>query len=71
MAGLAFLTRTIGVTLLAALIVSLIWEFRKQLLDILRKKGYLYFLSWFALSYFNFFKATWIKSLYRCDVKTV
>jgi hypothetical protein len=37
MAGLAFLTRTVGVSLVAALIVSLIWEFRKQLLDIIKK----------------------------------
>jgi hypothetical protein len=43
MAGLAFLTRTIGVTLLAALIVSLVWEFRKQLLDIFKKNRILVF----------------------------
>ncbi len=43
MAGLAFLTRTIGVSLVAALIVSLIWEFRKQLLDIIKKNRILVF----------------------------
>jgi hypothetical protein len=37
MAGLAFLTRTVGIALVAALIVSLIWEFRKQLLEIIKK----------------------------------
>ena len=43
MAGLAFLTRTVGVSLVAALIVSLIWEFRKQLLAIIRKNRILVF----------------------------
>jgi|SRR5450432_1481793 len=37
MAGLAFLTRTVGITLLAALFVALLWEYRKQLIIILRK----------------------------------
>jgi len=43
MAGLAFLTRTVGVSLVAAIIVSLIWEFRKQLLDIIKKNRVLVF----------------------------
>jgi Dolichyl-phosphate-mannose-protein mannosyltransferase len=43
MAGLAFLTRTVGVSLVAAIIVSLIWEFRKQLLDIIKKNRILVF----------------------------
>jgi Dolichyl-phosphate-mannose-protein mannosyltransferase len=43
MAGVAFLTRTVGVSLVAALIVSLIWEFRKQLLDIIKKNRILVF----------------------------
>lgn len=38
MAGLAFLTRSVGITLIAAFVVSLIWEFRKQLLVIIRGK---------------------------------
>jgi hypothetical protein len=38
LAGLAFLTRSVGITLIAAFIVSLIWEFRKQLLEIIRGK---------------------------------
>jgi hypothetical protein len=32
MAGFAFLTRTVGITLVAALSVALIWEYRKQLI---------------------------------------
>jgi hypothetical protein len=36
-AGLAFITRTVGVTLLAALFVSLAWEYRKQLLDLIKR----------------------------------
>jgi hypothetical protein len=43
MAGLAFLTRTVGVSLVGAIIVSLIWEFRKQLLDIIKKNRILVF----------------------------
>ena len=31
-AGLAFITRTVGITLVAALFVALLWEYRKQLL---------------------------------------
>ncbi len=37
LAGLAFITRTVGITLVAALFVSLIWEYRKQLLILLKK----------------------------------
>ncbi len=37
LAGLAFITRTVGVTLLAALFVSLAWEYRKQLLDLIKR----------------------------------
>jgi len=44
MAGLAFLTRTVGISLVAALIVSLIWEFRKQLLVIMKKNRILVFV---------------------------
>jgi 4-amino-4-deoxy-L-arabinose transferase-like glycosyltransferase len=36
-AGLAFLTRTVGVALVAALAFALIWEFKKQLLVIIKK----------------------------------
>jgi hypothetical protein len=38
LAGLAFLTRSVGITLIAAFFVSLIWEFRKQLLEITKGK---------------------------------
>jgi hypothetical protein len=37
LAGLAFITRTVGVTLLAALFVSLAWEYRKQLLELIKR----------------------------------
>jgi hypothetical protein len=37
LAGLAFLTRTVGVTLVAALLVALVWEYRKQLIVLVRK----------------------------------
>jgi hypothetical protein len=36
-AGLAFLTRTVGITLVAALFIALVWEYRKQLLELLKK----------------------------------
>ncbi len=35
--GLSFLTRTVGVTLVAALVAGLIWEQRKQLMLLIRK----------------------------------
>lgn len=41
LAGLAFLTRTIGITLVAALLTALIWEYRKQLLNLIKKNGFL------------------------------
>jgi hypothetical protein len=37
LAGLATLTRTIGITLIAALFLALAWEYRKRLVGILRK----------------------------------
>jgi 4-amino-4-deoxy-L-arabinose transferase-like glycosyltransferase len=37
LAGLAFLTRTVGIALVAALFAALIWEYRKLLLDLVRK----------------------------------
>ena len=37
LAGFAFLTRTVGIALVAALFVALIWEYRKQLLELIRK----------------------------------
>jgi hypothetical protein len=37
LAGFAFLTRTVGVSLVVALLVSLIWEYRKVLIALLRK----------------------------------
>jgi hypothetical protein len=37
MAGFAFLTRTVGITLVAALFAALIWEYRKQLLELIKK----------------------------------
>ncbi|MFI5124737.1 MAG: hypothetical protein ACHQDF_05380 [Chitinophagales bacterium] len=36
-AGLAFLTRTVGIALVAALCLGLIWEYRKQLSSLIRK----------------------------------
>ncbi len=36
-AALAFLTRTVGVALLAALCAGLIWEFRRQLIGLIRR----------------------------------
>ncbi len=38
LAGMAFLTRSVGITLISAFIVSLIWEFRKQLVEIIKGK---------------------------------
>jgi len=35
--GFAFITRTVGITLVAALIVSLIWQYRKELLLLIKK----------------------------------
>jgi hypothetical protein len=37
LAGLAFLTRTVGIALLAALFAALIWEYRKQLVGLIQK----------------------------------
>jgi hypothetical protein len=37
LAGFAFLTRTVGIALVAALFVGLIWEYRKRLLQIIRR----------------------------------
>jgi hypothetical protein len=37
LAGLAFLTRTVGVSLVAALFAALIWEYRKQLLVLIKR----------------------------------
>lgn len=37
LAGLAFVTRTVGVTLLVALFLSLVWEYRKQFFILLKK----------------------------------
>ena len=39
MAGLAFLTRTVGITLVAALFTALVWEYRKQLIGLIKKNG--------------------------------
>jgi hypothetical protein len=36
LAGLAFLTRTVGVSLLVALFVSLLWEYRKQVIELVK-----------------------------------
>jgi hypothetical protein len=37
LAGIAFLTRTVGISLVVALITSLIWEYRKQLIILIKK----------------------------------
>jgi hypothetical protein len=37
LAGFAFVTRTVGVSLVAALLVSLIWEYRKVLIVLIKK----------------------------------
>jgi hypothetical protein len=37
LAGLALLTRTVGVALLAAMLVTLTWEYKKQLIGLLKK----------------------------------
>ena len=37
LAGIAFLTRTVGVALLAALFVAILWEYRKQLILLLKQ----------------------------------
>ena len=37
LAGFAFLTRTIGIALVAALLAGLIWEYRKQLVELIKK----------------------------------
>jgi hypothetical protein len=37
LAGFAFLTRTVGISLVAALLVSLIWEYRKELIGLVKK----------------------------------
>src|SRR5450755_690381 len=37
LAGLALLTRTVGIALLAAMLVTLIWEYKKQLIGLLKK----------------------------------
>jgi hypothetical protein len=37
LAGIAFLTRTVGLTLLAALFAALLWEYRKQLILLLKQ----------------------------------
>jgi hypothetical protein len=44
LAGMAFLTRTVGVTLVAALFAALIWEYRKQLLVLIKKNRVLVLL---------------------------
>ena len=36
LAGVAFLTRTVGIALLAALCLGLLWEYRKQLISLIR-----------------------------------
>ena len=36
-AGFAFLTRTVGISLVAALLVSLLWEYRQQLVEFIKK----------------------------------
>ena len=41
LAGVAFLTRTVGVALVAALFIALIWEYRKQLINLIRKNKFL------------------------------
>lgn len=38
-AGLAFLTRTVGIALVAALFTALVWEYRKQLIGLMKKNG--------------------------------
>ncbi len=43
MASLAFLTRTIGITLLATFLTSLIWEFRQQIIVVIKKNRTLLF----------------------------
>ena len=37
LAGFAFLTRTVGISLAAALLVSLVWEYRKELIRLVKK----------------------------------
>lgn len=41
MGWLAFMTRTVGVTLIAALVVGLIWEFKEQQMNFLRNNKFL------------------------------
>lgn len=43
-AGLAFVTRSVGVALVGALGVGLLWEFRQQLLEFIKKHKYLVIL---------------------------
>jgi len=37
LAGFAFITRTVGISLVAALLVSLTWEYRKELIRLIKK----------------------------------
>jgi len=39
--GFAFITRTVGITLVAALIVALIWQYRKELLLLIKKHKFI------------------------------
>ncbi len=72
LAALAFLTRTVGVVLVAALFLSLIWEYRKQLIVLIRKNRILVIaLICIATVCFDFFQTTWSESLYRSNVETI
>jgi hypothetical protein len=48
LAGLAFITRTIGLTLVAALFAALIWEYRSQLIHLIRKNRILILILLFC-----------------------
>jgi hypothetical protein len=49
LAGVAFLTRTVGIVLVAALFSALAWEYRKQLAELIRKNRILLLLFAFLV----------------------
>jgi len=56
MAGFAFLTRTVGITVVAAISVALIWEYRKQLILLIKKNRALlliFLLCMIAILFFS------------------
>jgi len=50
LAGLAFITRTIGLALVAALFAALIWEYRSQLIQLIRKNRILILVLLFCVA---------------------